>query len=125
TCQDILLFSAEGTETFSSSEFQIDKKLESARLIKTVEVEDVVSGNFLDVSVDLTWTATSRPEVSRSRFYSRTAGRVSHGQNKGTFRDGSATGTVLLGGTNVIQNATDSFADLESISDGFIDVIKF
>ena len=54
TCQDVLLLSAESTTAVSASEFQIDKKLESARLTKTVELTDSFSGNSFDVSVDLT-----------------------------------------------------------------------
>ena len=78
----------------SASEFQIDKKLESARLTKTVELTDSFSGNSFDVSVDLTWTATSQPEVTRNRFYIRTAGSITQEQNKGTLREASAAGTV-------------------------------
>ena len=125
TCQDVLLLSAESTTAVSASEFQIDKKLESARLTKTVELTDSFSGNSFDVSVDLTWTATSQPEVTRNRSYIRTAGRISHEQNKGTFREASTAGTVSSGPTNFLQNLTDTFADLQSVNDGFKEVIKF
>jgi len=50
TCQDVLVLSAESTTAVSASEFQIDKKLESARLTKTVELTDSLSGNSFDVS---------------------------------------------------------------------------
>ena len=125
TFQDVLLLSAESTTAVSASEFQIDKKLESARLTKTVELTDSFSGNSFDVSVDLTWTATSQPEVTRNRSYIRTAGRISHEQNKGTFREASTAGTVSSGATNFLQNVTDTFADLQSVNDGFKEVIKF
>ena len=106
----ILLLSAESTTAVSASEFQIDKKLESARLTKTVELTDSVSGNSFDVSVDLTWTATSQPEVTRNRFYIRTPGRITHEQDKGTFREASTAGTVSSGPTNFLQNLTEVFA---------------
>jgi hypothetical protein len=125
TCQDELLLSAEGTTAVSASEFQIDKKLESARLTKTVELTDSVSGNSFDVSVDLTWTATSQPEVTRNRFYIRTPGRITQEQDRGTFREASVAGTVSSGGANLIQNVTEAFADLQSVTDGFREVIKF
>jgi hypothetical protein len=125
TCQDVLVLSAESTTAVSASEFQIDKKLESARLTKTVELTDSISGNSFDVSVDLTWTATSQPEVTRNRFYIRTAGRISHEQDKGTLREASTAGTVSSGPTNFLQNITDTFADLQSVNDGFKEVIKF
>jgi hypothetical protein len=125
TCQDVLVLSAESTTAVSASEFQIDKKLESARLTKTVELTDSISGNSFDVSVDLTWTATSQPEVTRNRFYIRTAGRISHEQDKGTLREASTAGTVSSGPTNFLQNLTDTFADLQSVNDGFKEVIKF
>ena len=128
TCQDpddVLLLSAEGTTAVSASEFQIDKKLESARLTKTVELTDSISGNSFDVSVDLTWTATSQPEVTRNRFYIRTAGGITHEQDRGTFREASTAGTVSSGPTNFLQNLTDTFANLQSVNDGFKEVIKF
>ena len=125
TCQDVLLLSAESTTAVSASEFQIDKKLESARLTKTVELTDSFSGNSFDVSVDLTRTATSQPEVTRNRSYIRTAGRISHEQDKGTFREASTAGTVSSGPTNFLQNLTDTFANLQSVNDGFKEVIKF
>ena len=125
TCQDVLLLSAESTTAVSASEFQIDKKLESARLTKTVELIDSVSGNSFDVSVDLTWTATSRPEVTRNRSYIRTPGRISHEQNKGTIREASTAGTVSSGATNLLQNLPEAFADLQSVTDGFRDITKF
>ncbi|HEX2931282.1 MAG TPA: hypothetical protein VHV54_16280, partial [Candidatus Binatia bacterium] len=95
------------------------------RLTKTVELTDFVSGNSFDVSVDLTWTATSPPEVTRNRFYIRTRGGITQEQDKGTFREASAAGTVSSGGANLIQNVTESFADLQSVNDGFREVIKF
>ena len=95
-CRGSPLLNAEGTAPVSAAEFQIDKKLGSARVTKTVTLTDE-SGNSLDVSVDLTWTATSQPEVTRNRFYSRTPGRITHEQNKGTFREASAAGTVASG----------------------------
>jgi hypothetical protein len=74
-CQDELLLNAESTTAVSASEFQIDKKLESARLTKTVELMDSVSGNSFDVSVDLTWTATGQPEVTRNSLLYQKTGR--------------------------------------------------
>ena len=64
----------EGTAPVSATEFQIDKKLESARVTKAVEVTEYESGSSLDVSVDLTWAATSQPEVTKNRFYIRRRG---------------------------------------------------
>jgi len=126
TCQDVIVLSAETTTAVSASEFQIDKKLESARLeLKQVKLTDSKSGNSFDVSVDLTWTATSQPEVTRNRFYIRTAGRISHEQHKGTLREASTAGTVSSGPTNFLQNLTDTFADLQSVTDGFRDITKF
>jgi len=126
TCQDVIVLSAETTTAVSASEFQIDKKLESARLeLKQVKLTDSKSGNSFDVSVDLTWTATSQPEGTRNRFYIRTAGRISLEQDKGTLREASTIGTVSSGPTNFLQNLTDTFADLQSVNDGFKEVIKF
>ena len=74
---------------------------------------------------DLTRTATSQPEVTRNRSYIRTAGRISHEQDKGTFREASTAGTVSSGPTNFLQNLTDTFANLQSVNDGLRRVIKF
>ena len=58
------LLNVEHRTRLARLEFQIDKKLGSARVTKTVTLTDE-SGNSLDVSVDLTWTATGQPEVTR------------------------------------------------------------
>jgi hypothetical protein len=123
-CLEEVLLNVEGAAPVSAAEFQIDKKLESARVTKTVTLTDE-SGNSLDVSVNLTWTATSQPEVSTNRFYIRTPGSITHEQNKGTFREASAEGTVSSGGTNLLQNLTDTFSNLQSVTDGFRDITKF
>lgn len=123
-CLEEVLLNVEGAAPVSAAEFQIDKKLESARVTKAVTLTDE-SGNSLDVSVDLTWTATGQPEVSRNRSYIRRPGRISHEQNKGTLREASTTGTVSSGPTNFLQNLTDTFADLQSVTDGFRDITKF
>ena len=124
-CTDELLLNAESTTDVSASEFQIDKKLASARLTKTVELTDTVSGGSFAVSVDLTWTATSQPEVIRSRFYSRTPGRTIHEQVRGTFREATTAGTVSSAPTNFLQNLTELFADLQTVTDGFREMTKF
>jgi hypothetical protein len=124
-CDETLLLNAESITDVSASEFQIDKKLASARLTKTVELTDTVSGNSFDVSVDLTWTATGQPEVTRNRFYLRTPGRTIHEQDKGTFREATTAGTVSSAPTNFLQNLTELFADLQSVTDGFREMTKF
>lgn len=123
-CLEEVLLNVEGTAAVSADEFEIDKKLGSARVTKTLTLTGE-SGNSFDVAVDVTWAATGQPEVSRNRFYTRTAGGISNEQSRGTFREATATGTVLSGGTNLIQNPTDSFADLQSVNDGFRQITKF
>jgi hypothetical protein len=124
-CDETLLLSAESITDVSASEFQIDKKLASARLTKTVELTDAVSGRSFAVSVDLTWTATGQPEVIRNRFYLRTPGRTIHEQDKGTFREATTAGTVSSAPTNFLQNLVELFADLQSVTDGFREMTKF
>ena len=123
-CDETLLLIAEGSTAVSSAEFQIDKKLESARLTTTVELTDSVSGNSFNVSLDLSWTATSPPEVVRNRFILRSPGRTFHEVDRGAFREASTTGTISSEPTNFLQNLTEVFADLQSVSDGFREVIK-
>lgn len=124
-CDETLLLSAEGSTAVSGAEFQIDKKLEAARLTTTVEVTDSVSGNSFNVSVDLSWTATSQPEVVRNRFFIRSPGRTVHEMDRGAFREASTSGTVSSEPTNFLQNLTEVFADMQSVNEGFREVIKF
>jgi hypothetical protein len=124
-CDEILLLSAEGSAAISGAEFQIDRKLESARLTTTVELTDSVSGNSFNISMDLSWIATSQPEVVRSRFFIRSPGRTVHEMDRGAFREAGTTGTVSSEPTNFLQNLTEVFAEMQSVNEGFREVIRF
>ena len=124
-CDETLLSSAEGRIAVSAAEFQIDKKIESARLTTTVELTDSVSGHSFNVSMDLIWTATSQPEVVRNRFFIRGPGRTVHEQDRGAFREATTTGTISSAPTNLLQNVTEVFAELLSVNEGVREVIRY
>jgi hypothetical protein len=124
-CNGEQLVFALGSATLSDSDFQVGKKIESARLITTIEVSDSVSGSSFDVSIDVTWTASGQPEKVNNRFQSRFPDRFITEQSRGTFREAVASGTVSDGTTNFIQTSSFSFSDIRDVMRGIIEVIRF
>jgi hypothetical protein len=124
-CNQEFVLSAIGSATLSDSDFQVSKKIESARLITTIEVFDFVSESLFNVSIDVSWTATGEPEKVNSRFQSRSPGFFFNEQLRATTREAAAAGTVSDGTTNFIQTPSFSFADIRDVTDGIVSVIKF
>jgi hypothetical protein len=124
-CNQEFVLGASGSATLSDSDFQASKKIESARLITTIEVFDSVSGSSFNVSIDLTWTATGEPEIVNNRFQSRSPVSFFNEQFRGAFRDAVAAGSVPDGTTNFIQTPSFSFASIRDVIDGIVSVIKF
>jgi hypothetical protein len=117
-CTGEQLVFAIGNATLSDSDFEVSKKLESARLITTIEVSDSVSGSSFDVSIDVTWTATGQPVKQKLFVQTRSADFFQIFKSSGTFADASASGTVSDGTTNFIQTADFVFAAIVDVTTG-------
>ena len=116
---------ASGSATLSDSDFQVSKKLESAILMKTIEVFDSVAESSFNVSVDLTWTGIGGPTNVNNHFHNMSQGFISNGRFMGTFREAVAMGTVSDGATNFTPEPSFLSANIRLVRDGFITVVKF
>src|SRR5262249_31513199 len=101
-----------GGAALSKDEFHIDKKLASASVTKTVEMTDEATGATFEVSVDVSWTATSPATNTRLRFHDVSQDSVSNALEKATGRDASVSGSVLVGTTDLLEGATIDLADI-------------
>ena len=114
-----------GSATLSDSDFQVSNKLESATLMKTIEVFYSVSEPSFNVSVDLTWTGIGEPTNVNGHFHNMSPGFISNGPFMGTFLEAVAMGTVSDGATNFTQEPSFLSANIRLVRDGFITVVKF
>jgi len=110
TQQDVSL--AFGGAALSDDEFHIGKKLASASVTKIVEMTAEATGATFEVSVDVSWTATSPATNTRLRFFDHSPDGVSHSFEKATARDASISGSVLVGTTDLLSGATVDLADI-------------
>jgi hypothetical protein len=90
-----------GQVDLASGQYTFDLKAGSATLSTTIPVLDFNSGALVDVSVDVTWTATAGL-VSEKSSYRTTdaAGNKYTFSSKGTSRQAIASGTVSAGSFN-------------------------
>jgi hypothetical protein len=68
--------------------------------------EDDSTFTFFPISIDLTWTATSGPDRQRSTFHFNEHGFVSNTVFRGTFRDASASGSIVMNSAQFVPGAT-------------------
>jgi hypothetical protein len=118
-CTGTQLLGADGFIPLAESDFQVSKKLESAGLNTTVTVFDYLSGASYDVSIALTWTATSPLGHQTSQSHYQFAGCHQKFHNNGTFRFAQASGSVSDGVTDF---AASPFADasISSVKTGSV-----
>jgi hypothetical protein len=115
------LLSAEG-ETPQHA-FQFASDLSSATLSTTVTVFDVVSQQFYDFEVNLTWTAQGAPvsHHCKETFHDKELGIKT--QLRGTHVDAEATGTIVGLGQNFTPEPSVS-AELQTQNSGTVIVEK-
>jgi hypothetical protein len=93
--------------------FSVQGNLQSASLSTTLQVQDFSTGTLIPVSVDITWTGVG--EVSRENRNENTSspGLRAMRHSRGTSRDATAAGSVLLGTVNLAPEPS-AFAYLTS-----------
>ena len=116
-CTETGLISAFGTTTLSAGEFQIDKKITSATLNTTIEVEDFLSGTSFPVDVNVSWTGTGDPFREKDHSQIKTPTFKLNSHFDGTFRDAEASGTVSDGTTNFTPEPP-FIAEMGSVKEG-------
>lgn len=99
-CGAGLVVDAWGFASGDAVNLQVANKLDWASLQASVEAYNWVSDSFLNLYVDLTWTATGPASRESSRYRFKTPGCQYQNQFKGTFRPAEVNGTISDGSTN-------------------------
>jgi len=121
-CSGVPLIIATGSATLTEATFQIDKKLSSARLDATLEVCDSVSDTCFPVDAHLIWTSSGSPFRLRDHRQIQAAGLKINSRYDGTSRQGTASGTITDGTTNLIPEPAFS-VNLASVKAGEVDLL--
>ena len=102
-----------GTAFTENYNFTIDQQLGSATLHLTDAIfQDDNSFTFFNVDMDLTWTATAEATTQKFHDHFRAPGMIFNSNFRGTFRDASASGTIL--GKNVPNRGNLMFTPVPS-----------
>ncbi|MDZ8189314.1 MAG: hypothetical protein RMX96_31315 [Nostoc sp. ChiSLP02] len=109
-------FSDSATVTISNS-------LQSASVTGSVVLYDYYSGTSQTANVNLSWTGTGNNYRSNSVSHYRGPGYLSNYRSKSTSRDATATGSITIGGTNVIAGLS-SYAYLSTSNSGSLNIYK-
>ena len=94
-CTGQVLVDAYGTADLGSDQLVVDNRLATATLRATVPVFDYNSQGVVEVTIDLTWSATSGPSSSKvNSQQTYPDGSKMMYRSQGTSRSASASGTV-------------------------------
>ena len=118
-CTGTQLLAADGFTPLSEPDFQVSKKLDSAALNTTVNVFDYLTGSSFNVSIALTWTATSPLGRQTSQSHYQFAGCHQTFHNNGTFRFAQTSGSVSDGVTDFAASPF-SDASISSVKTGSV-----
>jgi hypothetical protein len=121
-CNGALLMYGIGTATLTEASFQIDKKFSSARLDATLEFCDSVSDTCFPVDAHLIWTSSGSPYRLKEHRQIQAAGLKINSRYDGTFRQGTASGTITDGTRNLSPESAFS-VNLASVKFGEIDLL--
>jgi hypothetical protein len=100
-----------------------DRKLNQATVQGTIPVTDNITGATEEVEVDVVFTGFGGLTVSSDRFHLRQPGFFLSVQLRGTFRAAEVSGSVALGGENLIAGPL-VFAELFRVRDGEMAVTR-
>ena len=115
-CTGTQLFQASGGTT-TNIDLQVDKRFSWASLSATVPVFEGVSQTFMDLSLDLAWTAVGpRTQQNHHEHFTSPGCRMMF-RSHGTFRAAEASGSVSDGVTNYTP-ATTFVANIFSSKSG-------
>jgi hypothetical protein len=105
----------------STPTFQVSNNLDSASLSATISVVDYPSGNTFNVSVSVSWTATSplTHEIESREFH--TNNYIENFHASGALRYASASGTISDGTTNFAADPS-YFAQIGDFESGDVTI---
>jgi hypothetical protein len=100
-CNDTRLLDALGAATLSAEEFKMNRKLSAASLFTTITVQDSVGGSSFPVDVEVSWRGRGATSREIGHFHIKTHEYRSALHSNGVFREGTASGRVLVGARNL------------------------
>jgi hypothetical protein len=105
-------------------QFTVDKTLATAKLTTTVPLFDQAGQPIGDVTVDITWTATSGATSGKSSSSTTFPdGSKQSFRSTGTFRQASASGSISAGNLN-FASGPSYYADIQSSKQGTLTITK-
>jgi hypothetical protein len=114
-CNGVYLFLGDGYAALTPS-FVIDNRLNTATLNMTINIFDYVSGANFPVNYNVNWTGTGGLVTVKERRQIKAPGFLLNESLNGTLRNANASGSILLGGTNLTPDPT-FYADMGSEKD--------
>ena len=105
-CTSTQVLVAQGVADLAEEAFQIDPKLEWARLITTVTLRDRQTANTFDITIDLAWTGIAPVTRQHNNIHFGDEECKVHSRFVGRFRESEAIGTVTNGITNFARESS-------------------
>src|SRR5215216_6889889 len=99
-CTDTELRSAYGRTQLTPDQFLIDEEFTTASLAAMIDVFDAVSGSYIPLDVNITWTGHGDTYNQDEKSHEETPGLKVHFYLDGIYRNGIASGTISDGTTN-------------------------
>lgn len=91
-----------------NAKFTIDNQLNSATVAGTFAVYDYASNTTKTAQVNLTWTGIGLTTKGRNSAVYQTPNSIIRYRSNGEYRDAQVSGSVILDGTNVVDNTSSS-----------------
>ena len=111
-----------GYAPVNESNFQIDKKLNSAHIEATIPLQDW-NGNSSDLAVNLTWTGIGDLFRNKSSYQNHSQGFTYHSRFTGTMRAATVSGSMIDGSIDYPVNSLFS-GSLESVKGGEVVIFR-
>jgi hypothetical protein len=121
-CSGVPLIDAIGSTSLTEATFQIDKKLNSARLDATFEVCDFISDTCFPIDAHVIWTSSGGPFRLKEHRQIQAAGLKINSRFDGTSREATASGSIADGSID-LRPETSFSVYLRSVKFGEVEIL--
>jgi hypothetical protein len=122
-CTDTELRSAYGRTQLMPDQFQIDEEFTTASLAARINVFDAVSGAHIPLDVNMTWTGEGDTFNQDEKYHEDAPLLKFHFRLDGTYRNGTASGTVSDGTINYSPTPATQYTWLAALRVGETEII--
>ena len=122
-CSHTELRNAYGRTQLTPDQFLIDEEFTTASLAARIDVFDAVTGASIPLDVSVTWIGFGDTFNQDDRYHEEAPLLKVHFRLDGTFRNGTASGTVSDGTINYSPTLATEYTRLGAIRVGETDVI--